>query len=171
MLKSHGPALMHRYPPEGAKSHSKSARLEELVKDCEVFAYRSNGKNSELYFPSVHLHYAIREGARFHKINRRAAWPIVEATIRVMPEKLMLGTTSYEAHVETVMNKTNGTRFLVARPKIEKWEVEAQLEIQDDLTPVGLIKDALVDGGRVDGLGANRKRFGRFSVETWEVQE
>lgn len=155
------------------KSHNVRPSTELTEADAaimaEQFAYRQNGEGSGLYIPAVHVECATRQGARNHKLGKRAAWPIVFAAVRVSPRNIPLGVSEYNIDIQPVLNRSTGGRVLVARPEIHDWRLAFEMQVDLDLVPLALVRNSLRDGGKLDGVGTYRARYGKFVIEKWEA--
>lgn len=172
-LKSRSPYLMHRFPVEnGSEGNSRTIKEDLTVEqDAERCAYRDS--NGALVIPAEHIEGAIRDGARYHKIGRRAAWPLAGAAVQLLDRTIPLGVDKYAIDSRAVTIPSTKGRIVRHRPMIANWEVDFQLELDTSIYSDALFRKILTDAGLRAGIGDYRPAksgpFGRFDVLRLEV--
>jgi hypothetical protein len=167
-LKSRSPYLMHRFPVENGSEGNSPTIPQDLTpaQAAERAAYRT--VDGELYIPAEHLEGAIRDGARFHKIGRRAAWPLAGAAVLILTRQIRLGVERYAVDSRPVVIPSTKGRIMRHRPMIADWEIDFQLELDTSIFSDGLFRKILTDAGLRAGIGDYRPArsgpFGRFNV-------
>lgn len=161
-LKPKGPSPTHIYVPE------EEARKAAYITVVE-------GKE-QLYIPNTWLYSMIvRAAGEYKRRGKRSSLSSTLAgTIRVEPEKILLGHCNYEIDERPV--NIQRAKVLAWRPKIDPWAVEFNI-IYNKLHVTSEVLDSLKaiieDGGIRLGIGDYRPQhkgwFGTFSVEEFEV--
>lgn len=181
-VKIHGlsPLLMNRLNPESLKEKGPSMK-ERYIPEEEArnAAYITKVDGEEqLYIPSYAIYAMLvnASGAWKAKGKRAGLSSLLAGTIRIEPEKILMGHCNYEIDERPVI--INRARVLAWRPKIPEWEAEFNIiynkrhitpEIRDTL------KLILDDGGTRLGLLDYRPQhkgwFGTFEVTKYEVTD
>jgi len=145
----------------------------------------------QLYLEPTYLFACIREGARF--VPKKGLTNFVSATLMVDDERLMLPlfmpgpNNPYDVRtapppprdidapvyldvrgVVLKATKSHNVRYRVAASP--GWELTAHLTWDVSVVNRDLMKSAIIEGGRLSGLGDGRKiGFGRFEVVDYDV--
>jgi hypothetical protein len=176
-IKGLTPLLMNRLTPAKLKRQT-SVKVREFNPEEEAreSAYIDviDGKR-QLYIPAEAVYGMIVTAAKVYRAGRVSLSNLLAGTIRVEPEKIPLGTDSYEVDIRPV--NVRGARVLRARAKVPSWE--AEFYIVYDKTMLGRVlgdlRKVIEDGGRRVGLLDFRPQktgwFGTFAVEEFEVVE
>ncbi len=137
---------------------------------AEKLAYKDD--KGILYVPAAAIKGCIIGGASYVKFGKFAAKPMIAGGVHIKPEKVSLGTKKYELDIRTVVIQR--ARVVKARPMIENWKLNFELEYDESLIPDPLnqIKPIIEDAGKRIGLLDFRPQklgsFGRFRVTKWE---
>lgn len=174
-LRGRSPYLMHRFPIEnGGEGNSRTIR-EDLTpaQEAERSAYRK--PDGELYIPAEQVEGAVRDGARFHKIGKRAAWPLAAAAVRVCTRKLGLGTKEYAVDTRSAVIPSTRGRIVRHRAMIADWQVSFEVEVDTELYSDSLLRKVVFnDAGVRCGIGDFRPGkggpYGRFDVLRLEAR-
>lgn len=174
-VKGITPLLVNRFHEEAAAEATSGIRSRKEKPTPEEDAAMRLYKNDDgPYVPSEWLRQSIIGAASRHKIGRRAATTDVAAAVYLFPFEIPLVG---EWHVDSraiVIPATKG-RLLRYRPMFDEWSVDFHLQIDTDLVSEHLIKDILVDSGRLVGIGdfrpARKGPYGRFSIISWEPEK
>ena len=174
------PILMNRLTAETLKPKGPSPTTQYVpAEEARKAAYITvvDGKE-QLYIPNTWLYsMTIRAAGEYKRRGRRSSLSSTLAgTIRVEPEKILLGHCNYEIDERPV--NIQRAKVLAWRPKIEPWEVEFTIVYNKlHVTPevIAALKTIIEDGGVRLGIGDYRPQhkgwFGTFSVEEYEVVE
>jgi len=124
--------------------------------------------------PDVFIEGTIRDAARDKKKG-----PTINAGLSVYPDKIPLiykGTKDRVAlykdgnFVDNRIIKLDKKRAIVrTRPRFDKWELEFEIKIIDEILSMKDVADFLTKAGTFKGIGDYRPKFGRFIVKEFEV--
>src|SRR5262245_6775739 len=118
------PLLMHRFPLEPIEALDK----QPPDKQAEYAAYRDPDTN-DLYVPAIAVQRALVAAAAYSKGKGRAtlAKPAA-ACVLVWPERLTLGTQTFELDARAVVVPATRGRVVRYRPRFDKWKIDFTLE-------------------------------------------
>lgn len=170
--------LMNRLNPESLRSKSRM-RMEEYStkKDAENSAYMTeiDGKK-QLYIPGEAVYSMMIGTAKQYKVRRMSVSSMLAGTMRIEPEKILLGTDQYEVDERAVVIQHQ--RVLKGRAKLPKWKAHFQIVYDAKRLPTGISKtigEILEDGGTRMGLLDYRPQhhgwFGTFAVTKFIVPD
>lgn len=174
------PLLMNKLDPEDLKEKTAGPKK---VYDPKVEARKAaylttvDGKE-QLYIPERWLYSMIvKAGGEYKRTGKRtSASSVLAGTIRIEPEKILLGTSEYEIDERPV--RIMNARVLAWRPKINKWTVDFDIIYNKAYfaeAGLGQLKLILEDGAIRLGIGDFRPQhkgwFGTFTVEKFEIAE
>jgi len=173
------PLLMNRMNVDSLKDSGATSRNKEYVpKDmARKAAYLTDidGKE-ELFVPSYAVYsMLIRAAAAYKFPKRRSSMSgYLAGTIRIEPEKLLLGTNEYEIDERSVVIQRS--RVLAWRPKIKDWKLTFTIIYNKFALPNNVIpqlETMLNDGGTRLGLLDYRPQhkgwFGTFEVTKFKI--
>jgi len=178
-IKGKTPLLMNRMDMESLKSKTtKRTKTYDLEKDARRSAYITevNGKE-QLYIPSVAIYTMIINTSKLYKQKgrRSSIAYLLAGTIRIEPEKILLGHCNYEVDVRPVVIQR--ARIPRARAKIPEWEATFTLIYDKTVITesiVATLKEIISDAGRRMGLLDYRPQkmgwFGTFIVEEFNIE-
>lgn len=179
-IRGLSPLLMNRLLSEDLQSEGTSKRKKQYIPEVEArkkaYITEIDGKE-QLYIPNTWLYSMLVKAAGEYKPKgrRTSLSSLLAGTIRVEPEKILLGHCNYEIDERPV--RIQQAKVLAWRPKINDWGAEFQiiynkLHITEDVAR-GL-ENILADGGIRLGIGDFRPQhkgwFGTFVIEKYEVQ-
>jgi hypothetical protein len=165
------PLLMNRLNPESLKAKSRmKTENYSTEKDAANSAYMTDIKGKkQLYIPQEALYSMIINTAKQYKVRRMSLASLLAGTMRVEPEKVLLGTDKYEVDERAVVIQNQ--RVLKGRAKLPKWAAKFQLVYDSRRLPEGIeatLKEILEDAGTRMGLldyrPQHRGWFGTFAV-------
>jgi hypothetical protein len=141
--------------------------------DAEKSAYRSNGKGSQLRFPSVAFRNALLTGCKGKKLgkfgaatNAMAGVFAVEDWCLLVAPKTNKPITTYD--VLTVRAVVQRSAIPRSRACIPKWSCKLALEIDDDFITPEQAEGFLNLGGKMAGVGdwrpERKGKHGRFTA-------
>jgi hypothetical protein len=171
-IEGQTPLLVNRFHEEAqaeasSGTHSRKERPSP-EEDAESRLYKNE---AGIYFPAENLRQSIITASGRHKIGRRSAAADVAAAIFIKPFALTL-TGEWKTDSRAVVIPATRGRILRHRPIFEKWIIEFELEIEEDLIDKTLIRRIVDDAGNYCGLGdfrpARKGPHGRFLVMHWE---
>lgn len=176
--------IQHRFSEQSEEEVKASTRLIGAKyglprEEAEHAAYRL--PNGELYHPGTAIVRLLREAGSNHKIkgSRKSVKYAVPGAVIVLDDVIPLldpGTGSplsdFEVDSRPVVIPATKGRVMRHRPRLDKWAMRFDLEIDDGLLPPDFIHQLLEEGGRKIGLGDFRPEkggpFGRFIVTEWK---
>jgi hypothetical protein len=176
--------IQHRFSEQAEGESNKTTRLIGNSRgtpreEAEKVAYRY--PNGELYHPGAAIARLLREAGANHKIkgSRRSvkfavpsAVIVLEDTISLIDPSTSMPIDDFEVDSRPVVIPATKGRVMRHRPRIDRWAMTFQLEIDDDLLPPDFVHQLLAEGGRKVGLGDFRPErggpFGRFNITLWE---
>jgi len=180
-IKGLTPILMNRMNIDDLKDSGATKRAKKYIPEeqAKKAAYLTtvDGKK-ELYVPAYAVYSMMIKAAGAYKFprSRSSLSSYLAGTVRVEPEKLLLGTGEYEIDERPVVIQR--ARVLAWRPKIKDWKLQFTIVYNKDALPETIIpqlETILNDGGTRLGLLDYRPQhkgwFGTFEVTKFEIQE
>lgn len=173
-LRGLTPLLMNRLNPESLKSKSRM-KLQEYSTETDAansaYIVEINGKK-ELYVPANCIYSMIIKTAKQYRIKRQTLSSILAGTMRIEPEKVLLGRTKYEVDERAVVIQNQ--RILKGHAAISlPWTLEFQVVFDANRLPKGIevtLVDIIEDAGTRMGLLDYRPQhqgwFGTFTIES-----
>lgn len=176
------PLLMHRFAEENELE--RTTRTVHIMKKdpretAEKAAYRMASGN--LFLPGAAISRLLREAGASHKQrgSRKSLKYIMPAAVLVLEDQVPLrddeGTPLRDFEVDSrpvVIPSTKG-RIMCHRPRLNNWNMEFSLEIDNDTIDPDFIHQLITEGGRKLGVGDFRPEkggsFGRFLITSWGV--
>jgi hypothetical protein len=174
------PLLQHAFsqPEEAQKTTRKMHVKEEDPRTAaERAAYRN--KDGQLFLPGSAIARLLREAGAAHKQrgSRKSLKWVVPAAILVMEEQITLRDkqgkplTDFEVDSRAVVIPATKGRIMRHRPRLNSWNAEFSVEIDEDMMEPSLVHQLISEGGSKQGVGDNRPEkggvFGRFQVVSW----
>ena len=143
----------------------------DLEKEAKKLAYVNS--KGELYVPAEAIKGALINASSFKKIGKYAAKSIIAGGVFIMQPEISLKTKKYNLDVRTVVIQR--ARVVKARPKIDKWKLNFELQYNENMIGNGkIIKTILQEAGQRIGLLDFRPQkhgsFGMFEVTKWQEQ-
>lgn len=168
-IRGVAPLLMHRFS-ESMITGTKKVKGDKVLTDkerkevAEQFLYKQGTK---LVQPALHLEMALAGASselRLAGAGKKTYKQLVKSSVFVYPEQIVHKHQEWTVDSRPVVNQSTGGRVMSYRPRLDKWELDFQLEVFDDRADKDAIKEILTIAGLRSGLGAFRPRFGRFEV-------
>jgi len=155
--------------------HSRGTPREQ----AEHGAYRH--PDGTLYHPGAAIGRLLRESGSNHKVkgSRKSVKFLVPAAILVLDDTISLHQpgnvdskiTDYEVDSRPVVIPATKGRVMRHRPRLDKWAMTFNLEVDDELLPPDFAYQLLSEGGKRLGIGDYRVErggpFGRFQITNW----
>ena len=136
--------------------------------EAEDAAYRDE-KTGELYIPSKAIYGCIVNGGLGIKFGKFGAQRLL-VTVRIFPERILLGTKEYEIDVQSVV--VNNSRIPRARPLLREWSVEFYVVFDTNFIIPGNLETVIKDAGKRVGIldfrPQHRGQYGTFKLEKFE---
>jgi len=156
----------------------------KIPDDMDVIQKKGEGKDnaemceSKLYLlgkkicqPGIHLEQAMVRAATGIKqkgAGKKTYKELFRGNVFVEPDMIPHLIQEWEVHKTTVVIPASRGRIQRFRPMLPEWALEFNINCLDDRIGTDVIKLALDEAGRVNGLGDWRPRFGRFIVESFK---
>jgi len=176
------PLLLHRFAEENEiekatrKIHIQTVDPRDAA---EKAAYRN--EDGYLYFPGAAIARLLREAGSAHKQrgSRKSLKYVIPAAVLVTEDMVILrdaeGTplTEFEVDSRPVVIPSTKGRVMRHRPRLNAWNFEVAIEIDDEMIDADTVHQLFQEGGRNLGIGDYRPEkggpFGRFQVTSWAV--
>jgi hypothetical protein len=179
-IKGTSPLLMNRLNPESLKDKGPTFKKQyDPEEEARKSAYitKVNGKE-QLYIPSYAIYsMIIKTATRYKEKGRRSSVSgLLAGTIRIEPEKILLGHCDYEIDERPVVIQRS--RVLKWRAKIPEWTATFTIvynrKILTDTvikTLATILEDAGARMGLLDYRPQHKGWFGTFLLEKFEIEE
>ena len=179
-LKGLSPILLHNPAGMGGNGKVGKGRIPTPEEEAAAGCYWTEDKSS-LAIPSTNiLRCFTKAGAQF-KVKMGAAKTtmakVIPSAVSIEPiECVPFGTKEYSIDTRRAVVQKQG--ILRSRPKLNPWTLKFDLLVIDEDIPRDMIpalRLVVEDSGRRVGLGDFRIEktgpFGKFAVESWEVEQ
>ena len=176
------PLLMNRFTAEAELELSSGHRPTTKKKftpreEAERSAYIDN-KTGKLYLPTQNILACLIEAGKFFKLGKNKVTTTNGTLLTggVTIEGLVsdLGTKEFEVDSRRVVNPSTRGAVLRHRARVDDWKLTFDLEVDDEIFSVDLIREIVDAAGKRIGLGDFRPSkkgvFGKFRVIDWEVE-
>lgn len=178
-LSGISPLLIHRFGesaeiPQTLKKGSKKD-FGTPREQAEGSAYRD--EDGKLWVPSSWVTGTIRAVASDYKLRntRKSVKSVSGGAIIPADEKLYFTENYYIKDIEVDQRPVviQRARIMRCRARLEKWTLDCNLEVDEEILPVEDVHQILTDAGRRSGIGDFRPQkggpFGRFQITSWQV--
>jgi len=166
-IKGTAPLLQNKIPDD-LEVTQKKGEGKDTPENCEVKLYKFDNKICQ---PAIHIEKAMIKtatGIKQRGGGRKSYKDLFKGSVFVKPEYIPHKNQKWEAHKDTVVIPSTKGRITRYRPVLRGWVLSFEIEVLDDRIPQDVVKLALDEAGRTNGLGDNRPRFGRFIVSKFE---
>jgi len=179
------PLICNRFHDGAAMASSGGTRSSAAAGDrgtpqeiAEAKLYR--GLDGKLMIPQPNLLRCLVDGGRFHKVGKSQLTTQAGSQLYACVD--ILGAEIPLHHVEpwrvdtraVVIPSTKG-RILTHRPMFDDWSLEFEIDLDETMLNVKLLRDVIDDAGKRIGLGdfrpARKGPYGKFSVVQWQVMK
>lgn len=179
-IKGTSPLLMNRLNPETLKDKGPAFKKQyDPTVEARKSAYITKVKGKEqLYIPAYAIYsMIIKTATRYKEKGRRSSVSgLLAGTIRIEPEKILLGHCDYEIDERPVVIQR--ARVLKWRAKIPEWEANFTIvynrKILTDTvikTLATILEDAGARMGLLDYRPQHKGWFGTFILDIFESEE
>lgn len=178
------PILMNRFTEsaEIAVSSGTSAAIRSGKRGTpreQAEPKRYCDKDGNMVIPGPNVFAAIVEAGKFHKVGKTkittAKSSLVAAGLTVDEIVLPLRGSAWEVDSRSVVNPATGGRMMCHRPRMDDWELDFTLDVDEEMFHPDLVRQLVDDAGKKVGLGdyrpARKGPFGRFVVTHWAVEK
>jgi hypothetical protein len=160
--------LIDNVEPKEPKGKEKLSGKEDLMQQFETKKYLIEGK---LYTPDTHIKGCLVESGKNIQVKGKGKATyskIIGYAVIVQPAALIHNIQECEPHTTMGININTRGRIIICRPCLSKWELDFQLEFDEEEISKDVLKMALDRAGRIVGIGdwrpAKKGTFGRFIV-------
>ena len=157
------PLLQNKIPDDMDVTQRKGEG-KDTAEGCKDKVYKLGSKICQ---PATHLEQAMIKTATGIKLKgqgKKTYKDMFKGTVFVKPEYIPHKIQKWVVNKTTVVIPSTKGRITRFRPMFEKWALAFEIEVLDDRVSSEVVKMALDEAGRTNGLGDNRPRFGRFIV-------
>ncbi len=169
-LKSDGPLLMHALPKEPQREMRDAGKEYDSQEEVEKALYKD--KEGKIYFPSKWIKGCIEGAAKGVKkgtVNLRSK--VIQAVSVYPPMIYPTKLSDYDIDQQYVRLQSRNL-ILRSRPKFDEWEIDFEINFDEEIISEGDIMKLLMRVGKFIGIGDGRKLgYGRFTVEKFEVEK
>jgi hypothetical protein len=173
-IKGTGMGLLLHNPAGMCASNGGKKVIPTPEQEAKAAAYYLEDGET-LAIPGWNLFRSLVKAAAAFKDGKKSMSRIVAGGVIVEPEMLSFGTKNYAIDTRRAVVQRQG--ILRSRPLLKDWTLEFDLLInEEDVSAKAfpILRAICEDAGRVVGLGDFRVEkngpFGKFHVESWEVQ-
>ncbi len=167
------PLLMHRFSEDSLTTPTKKTGDKKLTDDekrtvAKEYLYLEKGKLSQ---PAIHIESTMQKASTQFKMagnGKKTYKELVKGGVFVFPDMIPHKYQKWEVDSRAVVNPSTGGRKMCYRPCLDKWELEFELQVNDDRADAEVIKQMLEHAGAYIGIGSYRPRFGRFEVVSFK---
>jgi hypothetical protein len=174
------PLLMHRFG-DAEEMEANTRKVHVKAQDPRQAAEKAAYRNAagELFVPGAAIARMLREAAAAHKQrgSRKSMKYVVPAAVLVPDDQLVLrncegkALTDFEVDSRPVVIPSTKGRVMRHRPRLNAWNLEGALQIDDELIEPSLVHQFLVEGTAKLGLLDYRPEkggpFGKSAVVSW----
>jgi len=135
-------------------------------------------KNSdgELVIPGPNMFAAIIDAGKFHKVGKNKVTTqkssLVPAAMSLLEIVMLLRGGPWEVDSRSVVNPSTGGRMMCHRPRLDEWELDFTLEVDDEMFHTDFVRQLVDDAGKKIGLcdyrPSRKGPFGKFVVTGWK---
>lgn len=172
-IEGAAPLIFHAWNVDSVEAKGKAAKGSKAKKSDDIESYVYRDAKGYICIPGEYLRMSLAYAAKYMqdpRSPRKSAMDLFKAGIVVLTELASLGSKEWDyLDKRRVMVQRNGiTR---CRPAFkEGWKAEfiVQVLIPEYISPA-LLQQALMNAGRLVGLGDFRPTFGRFSTVNFQI--
>jgi len=170
-IEGTSPMLYNRFIDKSIDSKSKKRTGNIQEQDPEEKLYMLDGKP---YIPSVYFRNSLIEAGKQFKITGKGKSnfsKLIGATVDISPEAIINDHKWSLFRISAVNPMTRG-RMMVTRPKMDKWNCEFEIILNDDSIEGFTIKEIMEHAGKYVGIGDWRPEkkgmHGKFTVTSFQ---
>ena len=166
-IEGKAPLLMNKFFIDTGTKTTRAKKVYVPEDEAEKKTYRDSEGN--LFIPSTHFKASmVKAASDFPMKGKKTYKDYVKAGVFIEPTEIVLDQQEYEIHAEPVVIQR--ARVMSWRPKFKEWSCEFMIEITDEMINKDTLKDILIAAGKYKGVGDYRPEYGRFDVESYEIQ-
>lgn len=134
--------------------------------------------NGKLYQPATHIRGALVESGKNQKVvgkGKSTYSKIVGYAVEIEPYEILHKKQKWAVHSVLAVNPTTRGRNLLHRPILKEWELDFNVNFDEEQIPATILKEIFDRAGKISGLGdwrPNKKgTFGKFQVTSWKEEK
>jgi len=169
------PLLQHRFSEERlieTKKRTGDKRLTEEEKRENASQFLYTDRKGIVCQPSSHIEGAMQKAASQFKLagaGKKTYKDLVKGAVFVFPEYIPHKNQDWIVDERAIVNPNTKGRSMCYRPRLDEWELEFEIEVNDDRADGDAIRDILEYAGMYIGISSYRPRFGRFALEEFKL--
>lgn len=166
-IKGTAPLIQNKIPDD-MELTEKKGEGKDTPESCEKKLYLLNKK---IHQPAIHIENALTRiagGIKQKGAGKKSYKDLFKGAVFVKPDYIPHLKQKWEPLKTTVVIPSTKGRITRYRPVLKEWALEFEIEILDDRITENILKLALDEAGRTNGLGDFRPRYGRFIVEEFK---
>lgn len=169
-LKSDGPLLMHALPQEPQEKIRDTGKEFDPKEEAEKGLYRD--KEGRIYFPSRWIKGCLESAAKGVRKGRVDLRSKVIQGVSISPTFIYPTKLSDYVIDQQYVRLQGRNLILRSRPRFDEWEIEFEINFDEEIISANDIQKLLERGGRFIGIGDGRKiGYGRFRVIEFETED
>jgi len=156
--------LIQNKIPDDMEVTQKKGEGKDSPEGCKDKLYIANKK---IYQPAIHLEQAMVKtatGIKQKGAGKKSYKDLFKGSVFVRPDMIPHLLQEWQPHKTTVLIPSTRGRITRYRPVLKEWKLAFTVEVLDDRISKEIVKLALDEAGRTNGLGDWRPRYGRFVV-------
>lgn len=165
--------LFHRWSVESVEEKANAAKGSKAKKSDDIESYVYRDEQGHICLPGEYLRQSVIEAARYKqdpRSPRKSARDLFKAGVAALTELASLGSKQWDYldRRRAMVQRQGITR---TRPAFSAgWRATVDLQILlPAYIPPALLRDTLIDAGRLVGTGDHRPTYGRYDLVGWEI--
>jgi len=168
-LKSDGPLLMHALPQGPQEKIRDSGKEFDPKEEVERALYKD--KNGRIYFPARWIKGCLENAAKGVRKGRVDLRSKVIQAVSISPAFIYPTKLSDYVIDQQYVRLMGRNLILRSRPRFDEWEIEFEINFDEELIGAEDIRKLLERGGKFIGIGDGRKiGYGRFVIKEFKVE-
>lgn len=160
--------LMNRMPQAATtKVVRKKTDVINPQEDAMKKAYHD--KDLGYYLPSDIIEGCLREAGKNIKAGRGTLKKTVLSSIFCKDEKVKLNYEKDSVDSRFSVHPSTGNGVMCNRMRFDGWNIEFQLDFDDDRVDPSTLEELIKEAGKVVGMGSYRPKFGRYKLDKFEL--
>lgn len=172
-IEGTAPFLFHGWNVDAVEAKGKAAKGSKAKKSDDLESYVYRNEAGELSIPGEYLRMSLANAAKYMqdpRSPRKSAMDLFKAGIVVLTQFASLGSKDWDyLDRRRVMVQRNGITRV--RPAMNTgWRAEFLIQVLlPEYIDAVLLQTALMNAGRLVGIGDFRPTFGRFSTTGFQM--
>lgn len=129
----------------------------------------------KLYQPETHMKGALVEAGKNQKVvgkGKATYSKIIGYAVEINPLEIQHKKQEWNVFSVLAVNPNTRGRNLLHRPMLKEWEIDFEVEFDEEQISAIVLKEVFDRAGKIVGLGdwrpAKKGRFGKFQVTSWK---